>query len=124
MLREEKLRENWSLIEQRNREAQRDGYWIESICLSYMMLEGAFWVLLEKKGVSDEEIDRQKFLIKTAKFARDEGYINGDIYKRVQEFNDTRRLIIHRFVRGEISYKAQKPALRGVNQLFHDILEA
>ncbi len=121
-----KIKKNWSFIEQRNREAQRDEYWIESISLSYMMFEVAFWVLLEKKGVSDEEIDRQRFLITTAKFARDEGYINGDIYRRVEEFNDTRRLIIHRFIRGEISYEKDifEPALRGVDQLFHDILEA
>ncbi len=124
MLDEEKLRRNWSFIEQRNREAQRDGYWIESISLSYMMFEVAFWVLLEKKGVPDEEIDKQKYLIQAANFARDEGYINGDIYRRVKEFNDTRRLIIHRFIRGEISYEKGifEPALRGVDQLFHDIL--
>jgi len=126
LLDREKLSKNWSFIEQHNKEAQRNEYWIESISLSYMMLEVAFWVLLEKKGVSDEEIDKQKYLIQVANFARDKGYINGDIYRRVQQFNDTRRLIIHRFVRGEISYKKDifEPALRPVDQLFHDILNA
>ena len=126
MLDEDKLRKNWSFIVQRNREAQRNKYWIESISLSYMMLEVAFWVLLEKKEVSDEEIDKQKYLIQVANFARDKGYIDGDIYRRVKEFNNTRKLIIHRFVRGEISYEKVvfEPALRGVDQLFHDILNA
>lgn len=123
MLEEKKVRENWRFIEKRNKEAKRDGYWIEAMSLSYMMLEVAFWVLLEKKEVSEGEVDKQRFLIDLAKFARDKGYINGYIYERVQKVNKTRGLIIHQFARGKISYEKGifEPALRGVDQLFHDI---
>lgn len=119
------LQEKYRLIEGYYRKALAEKRWIEAISLAYTVLEVAFWVLLEVKEVADEKISKEDYLLGLADLAKDEGFINGDIYRQVKEFNKTRALAVHHFLRfkGEkISYDGIGKALEGVDKLFQGII--
>lgn len=107
----------WELIK-RMITAGRKESWIEAISLSYTLEVELRFLLSSRAGktgipIPSEIIDKQKFLMALANLAKDKGFIDESIWKKIQEFNDIRRKAIHRLAQGEISYEELKePALK------------
>lgn len=116
----------WELI-QRMISAEKKESWIEAISHMYTMLEvGLRFLLSSEAGASGvpippEKIDRQRFLMELANLAKDKGFIDELIWKKIQEFNDIRKKAIHGLAKGEIKYEGLKePALKSI-KLYGDI---
>ena len=118
----------WPLIEKYSR-AIKNAYWIETLCLSYTLLEMGLRLLLSSKAGPSQfpppraDIDRYEYLSTLANFARDEGYLEEALRDRIMEFNNARRLAIHRLAQGEISYDDLEATAKTAGQLMGDIQE-
>jgi hypothetical protein len=56
-----------------------------------------------------------------ANLAKDNGFIDETIWKRIEEFNDTRRKAIHYLAQGKISYENLKEPALSISNLISDI---
>ena len=114
------------LIKQKNY-AQRNGCWLESISLSYILLEIELRLLLSSKAgalkipIPPRTIDNQEYLMKLAKLSKAKGFINEDILKRIREFNKVRRRVIHGLAQGKISYSDLRETAFNCSQVVYDI---
>ena len=116
----------WDLIKRRNL-AQAKGFWMESISLSYVLLEIELRLLLSSKAgdsripVPPEEIDNQKYLMNLANVAKNKGYIDNSILDKIIDFNEARRKAIHKLAQGEICYDELKESALKTGDLIYDI---
>jgi len=106
----------WEVIKLELR-AKKNGFWLESLSLSYMLLEVNLRLLLTSKAGKDSiplssgKIDKQLYLIQLANLARDHKFIGRVTWQKIKEFNDMRRKAIHSLIRGEITYEElEEPA--------------
>ena len=97
--------------------AKKNGFWLESLSLSYILLEVHLRLLLTSKAgkdgipLSSSKIDNQVYLVQLANLARDHKFLDDKIWKKIKEFNDIRRKAIHGMIRGEITYaELEEPA--------------
>jgi len=116
----------WELIKRKNL-AQQNGFWMESLCLSYILLEIELRLLLSSKAgahgvpLPPRKIDSQHYLMNLANLAKDNGFIDESIWKRIKDFNDIRRKAIHSLAQGEISYEDLKEPALSISSLIFDI---
>ena len=121
---QDQVNKMWDLIKRRI-SAQKNGFWLESISLSYILLEIELRLLLSSKAgtsgipIPPRKINNQNYLMKLANLAKDNGFIDETIWKRTKDFNEARRKAIHGLAQGEISYSELKePALSTGNLIF------
>lgn len=99
----------WEIIKL-NGKARKNGFWLESLSLSYVLLEVELRLLLTSKvgkdgiPISLEKIEKQQYLMQLANLAKDNKFLDEDTWRRIKEFNDVRKEAIHGLIRGEISY--------------------
>ena len=99
----------WEIIKLENK-AKKNGFWLESLSLSYILLEVELRLLLTSKAGKDEsplssdKIDKQIYLMQLANLAKDHGFIDKETWEKIQEFNDIRKKGIHGLIRGELTY--------------------
>lgn len=116
----------WNLIK-RQILAQKNGFWIESLCLGYTLLEIELRLLLSSKAgargvpIPPRKIDGQEYLMNLANLAKDNGFIDRSIWERIKDFNDVRKKAIHRLAQGEISYGDLKESTLGISNLIYDV---
>jgi len=116
----------WNFIKLWN-QAQKSGYWLEFICLSYILLEIELRHLLSSKAgensipLPPKEINEQEYLYTLGKLAWEKKFIDNDIWKRIQDFNKKRRNAIHSLAQGKISYDDLKETFSDVCELINDI---
>ena len=116
----------WELIKRR-KAAKKQGCLIEHISLSYTLLEVELRLLLTSQAggagipLPRRRIDSQRYLIKLADIARNNGFIDQDIFDRILKFNDKRRRAIHRLAQGEITYKDLEDPDLEIEKLIFDI---
>jgi len=116
----------WDLIK-RKISAQKNGFWLESISLSYILLEIELRLLLSSKAgasrnpIPPRKIDNQDYLMNLANLAKDKGFIDKTIWNRIKDFNSTRKKAIHGLAQGEISYEDLKEPALSIHNLVYDI---
>lgn len=116
----------WDLIK-RKISAQKNGCWMESIDLSYILLEIELRLLLSSKAgnsgipIRPRKIDDQDYLMNLANLAKDNGFVDKIIWKRIKEFNHARKKAIHGLAQGEISYDDLKEPALSIGNLIFDI---
>jgi len=71
--------------------------------------------------IPPRRIDDQKYLMNLANLAKDNEFIDENIWKRIKEFNDARRKNIHGLAQGEISYSELEKPCFGLVNLIYDI---
>jgi len=98
--------------------ARKNKCWLESISISYILLEIMFRLLLSSKAgtsqipIPPKTINDQNYLMKLANLARDNGFMDETIWKQTNDFNKARNKAIHGLAQGEINYSELKgPAL-------------
>jgi len=113
---QEQVNKLWEIIKLESR-AKKNGFWLESLSLSYIHLEVELRLLLTSKAGKDsiplptEKIDKQAYLMQLANLAKDNKFIDEETWEKIQEFNDIRRKAIHGLIHGEITYaELDKPA--------------
>jgi len=100
----------WEIIKLELR-AKKNGFWLESLSLSYMLLEVGLRLLLTSKAgkdgipLSSDKIDKQRYLIQLANLAKDHKFLDIETWQKIKEVNDIRRKAIHGLMRGEITYE-------------------
>ncbi len=116
----------WDLIKRKNL-AQAKGFWLESISLSYILLEIELCLLLSSKArdsvipTPTSKIYRQKYLMKLATLAKKNGFIDETIWNQIQDFNEARRKAIHNLAQGIICYGDLKEPALSTTKLIYDI---
>lgn len=114
----------WDLIK-RKIKAQHNGFWLETISLSYILLEIELRLLLCSKAgnkkIPPRKIDAQNFLMTLANLAKDNGFIDEKIWEQIQKFNEGRRKAIHRLAQGEIEYEDIKEYVKDTTELIGEI---
>lgn len=109
---QEQIDRMWNLIKLNN-QAKRKKFWLESISLSYILLEAELRLVLFAKGFSTDTIDNQPYLMNLANLAKDNGIITSDLWDKLHDFNTKRRQAIHGLVKGEIQYDdLEEPAIQ------------
>lgn len=113
----------WDLVK-RKISADKKESWVESMSLSYTLIEiGLRFLLSSKTGASGtpvppEEIDRQKYLMDLANLAKEKEFIDETIWEKIKEFNSIRRKSIHSLAQGKIKYEdLEEPALQSLELL-------
>jgi hypothetical protein len=105
--------------------AQRNGYWLETIDLSYILLEIELRILLSSKVIPKklaiQEIVGNQFLSSLADTAKDKGYIDEKLWKRIKDFNKIRRNAIHGLAQGRIAYSDLEKPCRDVLAMIGEI---
>ena len=107
--------------------AKKNGFWLESLSLSYILLEARLRFLLKSKAGKDgiplpsHKIDKQKYLMSLANLARDHEFINHEIWSKIREFNDIRKKAIHGMIHGEITYSELKEPAENVFEIAYAI---
>jgi len=116
----------WDIIKLRVR-AIKQGYWLEAIDLTYILLEIELRLLLTSKAgtkgkpLLKDKIDRQKYLMNLANLAKDSGFLNESLWERIREFNNKRRAAIHGLAKGKISYHELEKVCKNTAELIYDI---
>jgi hypothetical protein len=114
----------WDLIKLKIR-AQNNGYWLETIDLSYILLEIELRLLLSSKAgrerVNTQKIVKKKYLSKLAKIAKDKGHIDEKLLQRIMDFNKIRKDAIHGLAQGKIRYKDLEKSCRDTSALIYAI---
>ena len=114
----------WHLIKLRIK-TQNNGYWLETIDLSYILLEIELRLLLSSKAgceiVSTKKIVEKDFLIKLANVAKDKEFIDETLWQRIKDFNEIRRKAIHGLAQGKISYDELEKYCKDVTPIIGDI---
>lgn len=111
----------WEIIKLNGR-ARKNGFWLESLSLSYVLLEVELRLLLTSKAgkdstpISPEKIENQQYLMQLANLAKDNKFLDEGTWLRIKEFNDVRRKAIHGLTRGKISYaELETPATQFID---------
>ena len=118
----------WDLIKLKIR-AQKNGFWIEALDLSYILLEIELRLLLSSKAgnkgrpIDAEKIDKQEYLMSLANLAKDRDFIDKDTWDKLQDFNDVRRKTIHKLAQGEITYDQLAEPVSEVTKIVHVLQE-
>jgi len=118
----------WEIIKLSIR-AKKQGYWLEFLCLLYILLEIELRLLLTSKAgkngipIPPEKIDKQIYLMNLANLANDNGFIGEPHWQRIKDFNDVRKNAIHGLAQGKISYGDLGKNLEPLTQLVYDIQE-
>ena len=106
----------WNVIKFEIR-AKENGFWIESISLSYVILEYQLRILLsckvDKAGnpISTVKINKAEYLIALANLAKEKDIIDDGLYNKIKQFNDFRRTFIHRLLLEDLNYsQLEEPA--------------
>lgn len=116
----------WILLKYKLR-AQKNGYWIEALSLSYVILEIELRLLLSSKAgtsgvpISKAKIESQKYLLKLANTAKEKGFIDQRLWDRIKEFNEIRNKTIHGLAQGDITYEDLEKPISTITELVHDI---
>ena len=116
----------WEIIKLENR-AKKKGFWLESLSLSYILLEVELRLLLASKAGKDEsplssdKIDKQTYLMQLANLAKDHGFIDKETWGKIQEFNDIRKKGIHGLIRGELTYAELKEPAKSTFEIAYAI---
>ena len=116
----------WEIIKLRFR-AQKDGYWLESISLSYVLLEIQLRLLLSSRaGTSGEPIppettDEKRYLRDLATVARNRGFIDKNIWTKIDDFNEGRIRAIHGLAQGKTSYEDLREIASRATGIMSDI---
>ena len=114
------------LIKRKNL-AQAKGFWLESISLSYVLLEIELRLLLASKAgdsgipTPTNKIDSQKYLMKLATLAKGNGFIDETIWNQIKDFNEARKKAIHNLAQGIICYDDLKEPALSTTKLIYDI---
>jgi hypothetical protein len=107
--------------------ARQNGYWIEAISLSYALLEFQLRLLLrsdvgeEHKLIDVEEINKARFLISLANIAKEKGFIDDTLYKKIEQFNNIRRGLIHKLFLEDIDYSALENQAKDAGGIYQEI---
>lgn len=115
-----------NFIKLRNR-AIHEGFWLEVIDLTYVLLELELRLLLtseagkQGKPLSRMKIDKQRYLSDLAKLAKDNEFINSILWKQIADFNKRRRDAIHGLAQGRISYSELKDVCSDTSTIIFDI---
>jgi len=111
----------WEIIKLNGR-ARQNGFWLESLSLSYVLLEVELRLLLTSKAGKDSipislgKIESQQYLMQLANFAKDNKFLDEGTWLRIKDFNDVRRKAIHGLIRGKISYaELEIPAIQFID---------
>lgn len=113
---QDQVNKMWEIIKLELR-AKKNGFWLESLSLSYLLLEVSLRLLLTSKAgkdgipLSSEKIDKQRYLMQLANLAKDHKFLDIETWEKIKEFNDIRGKSIHGLMRGEITYEElEEPA--------------
>jgi len=123
---QDQVNKMWDLIKLRIR-ALKQGFWLEAINLTYVLLEIELRLLLTSKvgerstPLSRSEIDQRKFLMALVSLAKEKKFIDDSLWNRIDEFNKKRRDAIHGLAQGKISYPELKNVLEKTGELIYDI---
>jgi len=113
---QDQVNKMWEIIKLELR-AKKNGFWLESLSLSYMLLEVTLRLLLTSKAgkdgipLSSDKIGKQLYLIQLANLAKDHKFLDTETWQKIKELNDIRRKAIHGLMHGEITYaELEEPA--------------
>jgi len=123
---QDEVNKMWDIIKLRVR-AIKQGYWLEAIDLTYILLEIELRLLLTSKAgakgkpLSKDKIDRQRYLMNLANLAKDSGFLSESLWERIREFNNKRRAAIHGLAKCKISYHELEKVCKNTEELIYDI---
>lgn len=102
--------ENIFMVSARRRRAREDGYFVEAIALTAHVYEFflTMWMVGKHRAhvSTNDSTTLGGWIGKAEKAGFDE-----ELIRRLREFNQLRRLAVHRLLRGEIRYEALEDAL-------------
>ncbi len=116
----------WEIIKRKNL-AQANGFWLESINLSYILIEIELRLLLSSKAggtgipIPPDKIDRQNYLMELANLSKSNGFIDNTLWEKIRSFNQYRKKATHSFAQGEIEYDELKEPAMKTNDIIYDI---
>jgi hypothetical protein len=123
---QDQINRMWSLIKLRIR-AIKQGYWLEVIDLTYIILEIELRLLLTSKArkqgkpLSTTEINEQKYLMSLANLASNKGFLDDSLLEKIRDFNNKRRDAIHGLAQGRISYFNLEDVYKNTTELIYNI---
>jgi len=123
---QDQINRMWLLIKLRIK-ANKQGFWLEVVDLSYVILEIKLRLLLTSKAgkknlpIPKEKIEKQDYLMTLANLAKDNYFLNQNIWKKVKDFNKTRTDAIHGLAQGRISYHDLEDICKNTENLINEI---
>jgi len=100
----------WDFIK-KMKKAREQGFWLETICLSYTLIEIQLRFLLGRTKLGKKnmplpvwKIDNMKYLMQLATLAKDNSFIDQNLWAKIKDFNDDRIIAIHQLAKGKIEY--------------------
>jgi len=116
----------WEMIKRKNL-AQANSFWLESLSLSYVLLEIELRLLLSSKAgdssipIPPEKINQQNYLMELANLAKSNGFIDEAMWNKIRDFNQYRSKAIHGLAQGDIEYDELKEPALNTTILLYDI---
>jgi len=116
----------WGLIKLRIR-ALKNEFWIETMDLTYILLEVELRLLLTSKAgeagkpLPPSEIDKADYLKSLADLSLEKKFIDSNLYNEVLSFNTARRKMTHRLIQGEIEYSQLENVCKDSSDIIYKI---
>jgi hypothetical protein len=107
--------------------ASNNGFWIEEVSLTYVLLEVELRLLLTSKAgkqgkpLSPSEVDNAEYLKALADLALKEDFIKHELYNKIISFNNVRRKVIHGLIQGNIKYSELEDICKSSSNIIYDI---
>lgn len=121
---QDQVNQMWGIIKKRIK-AKNNGFWMEAIDLTYILLEIELRLLLTSKAgdeiIPPHKIDDQKYLMNLANLSKDSGFIDQTIWMQIQKFNNCRKQAIHGLAQGDIKYEDLEDCLKDTTELVGNI---
>jgi len=116
----------WNLINLKVR-ASKNGFWIETVSLTYIILEIELRLLLTSKAgkqgkpLSSSVIDKCNYLKSLADLALEEEFINPNLYDEIISFNKIRSDMTHGLIQGRIEYPQLEDVCKSTSNIINKI---
>ena len=107
--------------------AQRSGHWIEAISLAYILMEIELRILLTSKAGKDakplplEQINSARYLMDLANLARENEFIDDELFEKIKTFNKIRGECIHQLAQGAITYSQLEATANNTTEIIGEI---
>ena len=97
--------------------AQENGFWLETISLTYILIGVEVRILLFQKGISETIVARHRRLRDLTTLAKGRGFIGRNWWEKIQRFEEDKEEAIDQFAGGEIEYAELETSARAFTEL-------
>ena len=108
-------------ISELHMKAQENGFWLETISLTYILIGVELRILLFQRGVSEAIVTRQRQLMELATLAKGRGFIGQRLWGKIQGLEEDKNEASDQFARGEIEYAELETSARAFTELVLEI---